>query len=114
MRKLQRSRRHHGAVAAPQRSCSHGAGRVPVRGASQSWWRAPRQQSVWPPCWCGRTPHRRCRGNALLRVSDWGKISTLAAFPSRPQRSTDAVPTAVAQGPDGAYYVGELMGVRSP
>jgi hypothetical protein len=49
-------------------------------------------------------------GNALLRVSAWGKISTLAAFPSRPQRATDAVPTAVAQGPDGAYYVGELTG----
>jgi hypothetical protein len=49
-------------------------------------------------------------GNALLRVSAWGKISTIAAFPSRPQRSTDAVPTAVAQGPDGAYYVGELTG----
>ena len=25
-------------------------------------------------------------GNALLRVSDWGTISTIAAFPSRPQR----------------------------
>jgi hypothetical protein len=50
-------------------------------------------------------------GNALLRVSDKGKIATLAVFPSRAQgRSTDAVPTAVALGPDGAYYVGELTG----
>jgi hypothetical protein len=49
-------------------------------------------------------------GNALLRVSAWGTISTLAAFPSRPHRATDAVPTAVTQGPDGAYYVGELTG----
>ena len=32
-------------------------------------------------------------------------------FPSRTQgRPTDAVPTAVALGPDGAYYVGELTG----
>jgi hypothetical protein len=50
-------------------------------------------------------------GNALLRVSDWGKITTLAVFPSRAHgRPTDAVPTAVALGPDGAYYVGELTG----
>jgi hypothetical protein len=50
-------------------------------------------------------------GNTLLRVSDWGKITTLAVFPSRAHgRSTDAVPTAVALGPDGAYYVGELTG----
>src|SRR5262249_51467787 len=26
-------------------------------------------------------------------------------------RATDAVPTSVARGPDGAYYVGELTGV---
>src|SRR6266498_2094115 len=41
-----------------------------------------------------------------------GDISTLAVFPSRAQgRATDAVPTAVAVGPDGAYYVAELSGV---
>jgi sugar lactone lactonase YvrE len=40
-----------------------------------------------------------------------GSISTLAVFPARPGRSTDAVPTSVAVGPDGAYYVGELTGV---
>jgi hypothetical protein len=50
--------------------------------------------------------------NALLRVAATGDISTLAVFPSRAQgRSTDAVPTAVAVGSDGAYYVSELTGV---
>jgi hypothetical protein len=51
-------------------------------------------------------------GNALLDISASGEISTIATFPSRPQgRPTDAVPTAVAVGPDGAYYVSELTGV---
>jgi hypothetical protein len=51
-------------------------------------------------------------GNALLQVDASGDISTLATFPSRAQgRSTDAVPTSVAVGPDGAYYVSELTGV---
>ena len=50
--------------------------------------------------------------NALLRVDANGDISTIAIFPSRAQgRSTDSVPTAVAVGPDGAYYVSELTGV---
>jgi hypothetical protein len=50
--------------------------------------------------------------NALLRVAANGDISTIATFPSRAQgRPTDAVPTAVAVGPDGAYYVSELSGV---
>jgi hypothetical protein len=50
--------------------------------------------------------------NALLAVEANGDISTLATFPSRVQgRATDAVPTAVAVGPDGAYYVSELTGV---
>jgi hypothetical protein len=50
-------------------------------------------------------------GNTLLNVRSNGSISTLAVFPSRPQgRETDAVPTSVAVGPDGAYYVGELTG----
>jgi hypothetical protein len=54
--------------------------------------------------------------NSLLQVSPSGSISTLAVFPSRfyPQagsRATDSVPNAVATGPDGAYYVGELTGV---
>lgn len=52
-------------------------------------------------------------GNSLLRVSgDGANISTIATFPSRAQgRFTDAVPTSVTVGPDGAYYVGELTGV---
>jgi hypothetical protein len=49
--------------------------------------------------------------NALLRVENSGRISTLAVFPSAPVRAMDAVPTAAVRGPDGAYYVGELTGV---
>jgi hypothetical protein len=49
--------------------------------------------------------------NALLEVNTNGDISTLAVFPARPLRSTDAVPTAVVVGPDRAYYVSELSGV---
>ena len=55
-------------------------------------------------------------GNSLLRVDGSGEISTLAVFPSRAQGRRfngvliDAVPTSVAVGPDGAYYVGELTG----
>jgi hypothetical protein len=49
-------------------------------------------------------------GNSLLRVGANGDISTLAVFPARPARTTDAVPTAVVRGPDGAYYVSELTG----
>jgi hypothetical protein len=50
-------------------------------------------------------------GNSLLRVSGTGNISTIAVFPSRAQgRVTDAVPTSLASGRDGAYYVGELTG----
>ena len=49
--------------------------------------------------------------NALLAVAANGEVSTLATFPSRAQGlPTDAVPTAVAVGPDGAYYVGHLAG----
>jgi hypothetical protein len=48
--------------------------------------------------------------NALLRVAANGDISTLGVFPARPGRPTDCVPTCVAVGPDGAYYVGELTG----
>lgn len=51
-------------------------------------------------------------GNSLLRVGADGEVSTLGIFPSRSTgRSTDAVPTCVVAGPDGAYYVGELSGV---
>jgi hypothetical protein len=60
-------------------------------------------------------------GNSLLRVDEDGNISLLGVFPSRttnPPRPTpgitaltDSVPTSVAVGPDGAYYVGELAGI---
>jgi hypothetical protein len=60
-------------------------------------------------------------GNSLLRVNADGEISLLAVFPSRtttPPRPTpgitaltDSVPTSVVVGPDGAYYVGELVGI---
>jgi len=50
--------------------------------------------------------------NALLAVGSNGSISTIATLPSRAQgRSTDAVPTAVTIGPDGAYYLAQLTGV---
>ena len=49
-------------------------------------------------------------GNSLLRIAPNGAITTIATFPSRPARNTDAVPTGLAVGPDGAYYVGELTG----
>jgi hypothetical protein len=51
-------------------------------------------------------------GNSLLQVASNGSVSTLAVFPSRSNstRGTDSVPTSVAVGPDGAYYVGELTG----
>ena len=63
-------------------------------------------------------------GNSLLRVAANGDISLLAVFqsrgstPPRPSHApppfnefTDAVPTSVVVGPDGAYYVSELTGV---
>jgi len=48
--------------------------------------------------------------NALLTVAPSGLVNTMAVFPSRPTRATDAVSTSVAIGPDGAYYVSELTG----
>ena len=65
--------------------------------------------------------------NALLSVNAVGQVSLIATFHSRgttpPRQScapsdppgldpiTDAVPTSVVAGPDGAYYVSELTGV---
>lgn len=65
----------------------------------------------------GLTVHRSLRyvadagANTLLRIDAAGGIATVATFPSRPVRGTDAVPTTVELGPDGAWYVGELTGV---
>jgi len=65
-------------------------------------------------------------GNSLLRVSESGKVSTIAWFPETPgvptglpdpfppEVSMDAVPTSVAVGPDGAYYVSQLTGFPFP
>lgn len=60
--------------------------------------------------------------NDLVRIPANGEISLLATFPSRasnPPRpsgvanppTSDAVPTTVIRGPDGAYYIGELSGI---
>ena len=52
-------------------------------------------------------------GNSLLRVASDGTISTVASFASRVlggPAPTEPVPTGIAVGPDGAYYVSELTG----
>lgn len=61
--------------------------------------------------------------NTLLQVDRHGKIHTVAVFPTAPNPlfapppatgiggpTVQAVPTSVAIGPDGAWYVGELRG----
>ena len=57
-------------------------------------------------------------GNDLLRIGFGGVISTLAVFGSQavdvPPFLSQAVPTAVAKGPDGAYYVSQLTGFPFP
>jgi sugar lactone lactonase YvrE len=45
--------------------------------------------------------------NAVLEVED-GKVSLLALIPNRKNGRRQAVPSSIALGPDGAYYVGEL------
>lgn len=65
--------------------------------------------------------------NALLQIKTNGNISVLATFPNRmvdappflglppgTQIPMDAVPTTVALGPDGYYYVGQLTGFPFP
>jgi len=65
--------------------------------------------------------------NALLQVRENGAISALATFANRmvdappflglppgTQIPMDAVPTSVALGPDGNYYVGQLTGFPFP
>lgn len=62
-------------------------------------------------------------GNDLLGVSSDGDVSTLAVFPSigmypaPPEGEkipAESVPTSVAVGPDGSFYVGELTGFPFP
>ena len=51
-------------------------------------------------------------GNSLLRLEPDNDLSLLAVLPQvAAAASRDAVPTSVAIGPDGAYYVGALTGV---
>ena len=66
------------------------------------------------PVWAASAPggHRvvtDAGGNDLLEVHG-NHVKLLGTFPSRPQRNTDSVPTTVAKGPGGSYYVGELSG----
>jgi hypothetical protein len=54
-------------------------------------------------------------GNDLLRVDNRGRIDVLAIFPPGDPDPVlglppESVPTSVAVGPDGQYYVGELTG----
>jgi len=62
-------------------------------------------------------------GNSLVRVSPNGRVSTVATFPDQlvdappmlglppgTKIPSQAVPTSVVRGPDGAYYVGTLTG----
>jgi hypothetical protein len=51
-------------------------------------------------------------GNDLLEADSAGRIDWVATFPA--QNGIQAVPTSVAVGPDGAYYVGELTGFPAP
>ena len=59
-------------------------------------------------------------GNDLLSVTAGGTISALSVFPPRPNPLPfgppfyESVPTAIALGPDNAYYVGELTGFPFP
>jgi hypothetical protein len=60
-------------------------------------------------------------GNSLLQVDTSLTISTLAVFPPRMVTGPggtpipmEAVPTSIAEGPDGSLYVGELTGFPFP
>jgi sugar lactone lactonase YvrE len=48
--------------------------------------------------------------NTLDQVDANGRVTVLSYFPVPADAPADAVPTCVAQGPDGALYVGELLG----
>ncbi|WP_370095673.1 ScyD/ScyE family protein [Streptacidiphilus sp. MAP12-20] len=48
--------------------------------------------------------------NLLDQVKRNGKAHVEAFFPVPAKSQTDSVPTCVARGPDGALYVGELLG----
>jgi hypothetical protein len=48
--------------------------------------------------------------NLVAKVGPHGAVNTLAYLQVPKGSMTDAVPTCLAQGPDGAVYVGELLG----
>lgn len=48
--------------------------------------------------------------NTLVEVKRSGAVKVLAFFPTPPGSQSDAVPTCIARGPDGAFYVAELLG----
>ena len=48
--------------------------------------------------------------NLLARVGRKGRVTTVAYFQVPAGSPTDAVPTCVANAPDGSLYVGELLG----
>lgn len=54
--------------------------------------------------------------NDLLRINNQGAVSleTILASRSLGERTLQSVPTAIAIGPDGAYYVAELTGFPYP
>ena len=75
----------------------------------------------------GRTVYTDAGGNTLNQVSARGRITTLGIFPDRMVLAPpflelppgtlipmDTVPTSVAQGPDGSFYVGQLTGFPFP
>jgi sugar lactone lactonase YvrE len=51
--------------------------------------------------------------NAVLEVRD-GNVELLALIPNRRNGRRQAVPSSIALGPDGAYYVGELAESSGP
>ena len=60
-------------------------------------------------------------GNDFLKATGAGVISTLGVLPARPNPlfpigppMFQAVPTAIAIGPDNAYYIGQLTGFPFP
>ena len=61
-------------------------------------------------------------GNDLLRVNNRGRVDVLAVFPPGDpvpiapgvEIRPEAVPTSIAIGPDGHYFVGELTGFPAP
>jgi hypothetical protein len=63
----------------------------------------------------GRTIYTDAGGNTLNAVAANGTISNLSFFPNTPTAPPfQAVPTSVALGPDGAFYVGQLTGGPFP